>query len=92
MNKQEAQALVGKPVIVWTALWGTYQGILIEIVTEKGKPWRGRVEIADLLEAPFGHRLQEGQVVEVGHSSIKAVSETTKAPARPASGSGGDDE
>jgi hypothetical protein len=76
MRLKEAQALIGTRVSAWTAMNGTYVGILQSV---EGSPWRGRVRITGIL-TPASH-LQHGQVcrrgfrvgeeLDVGGSNIK---------------------
>jgi hypothetical protein len=76
MRIKEAQQLIGTSVSAWTAMNGTYVGVLESV---QGSPWRGSVRITGIL-SPASH-LQHGQVcrrgfrvgeqLEVGGSSIK---------------------
>lgn len=89
MQKAEAQKLIGSPVQAWTSANGIYAGTLVEVVTEKGRPWRGRIKVESVL-APAQHFEQgnvcrrgfrEGETVEVGGANItpiKEVQETRK--------------
>lgn len=76
MRKQEAEALVGRPVMAWTAANGIYVGELTQIW---GSPWRGSVRITGVVE-PAQHfergglcrrGFRPGEVIEVGNSSIR---------------------
>ena len=81
MNKAEAQALVGQRVSAWTASSGVYVGTLAEVISEKGRPWRGRVRITGVLEVachwqigcsgPIRKGFRPGDEIEVGGVNIK---------------------
>lgn len=45
--------LVGQIVSCWTALNGGYLGKCLEIITEKGVPWRAKVEILAVVDFPI---------------------------------------
>lgn len=80
MKRKEAQQLVGKLVTAWTGLNGEYLGILRNLITEKGMPWRGNVEILAVLRYPttglgrggFRHRkpLEKGIIRDFGGVNI----------------------
>ena len=54
MTKGEATELIGTRVDVWTAAQGCFCGTLENVLTEKGRPWRGVVRIDGIL-APAQH-------------------------------------
>jgi hypothetical protein len=84
MRIKEAQQLIGSSVSAWTAMNGTYVGVLESV---QGSPWRGGVRITGIL-TPASH-LQQGQVcrrgfrvgeqLEVGGSNIKPCTATGSA-------------
>ena len=89
MNRKEAEKYIGKPVYLWTALHGTYSGILKTVDTPKGSPWRGNIEIKEVIEYPAiglsptrgGGILErkpfpEGFIANGGSASIKPLAET----------------
>ena len=61
MLRQEAQQLIGTSVTAWTALNGTYVGVLENV---HASPWRGTVRITGIL-TPASH-LQHGKVCRRG--------------------------
>jgi hypothetical protein len=76
----EAMTLVGKPVWVWTAMNGTYEGTLVGVL--RLRPWRGRVHLERILSCPapweIGRLVQRkglplGQIKDFGGSSIKPI-------------------
>lgn len=81
MNKIDAQALVNQRVSAWTASSGVYVGSLVEVITQKGSPWRGRVLITGVLEVachweigcsgPIRKGFRPGDEIEVGGVNIK---------------------
>lgn len=79
MNREQAQQLVGKRVSAWTAANGIYTGELVQVISRRGKPWRGRVRIDGVLEPACvfergraGRRgFRPGAEIEVGGSSIQ---------------------
>lgn len=79
MNKVEAQQIVGKRVSAWTAASGVYVGFLKEIISEKGRPWRGVIEITGVLkiaqhferEKICRRGFRPGESLEVGGINIK---------------------
>lgn len=97
MNKAEAQALIDQRVSAWTASSGVYVGTLAEVISEKGRPWRGRVRITGVLEVachwqigcsgPIRKGFRPGDEIEVGGVNIKptSVEGTTYAAALEAS-------
>ena len=81
MDKQEAQAHIGKRVSVHTFIRGEYEGVLIEVKTFPGKPWRGLINI-DKIVAPADpegwtsgpYRTKEiGEHIEAGAVSIEPI-------------------
>ncbi len=83
MKRAEAELLVGKPVVAWTAANGQYVGTLLEVLSSR--PWRGVVQVTGVLE-PAQHfenggacrrGFRPGETLEVGHSSLKAATEET---------------
>lgn len=78
MTKDEAKDWIGKPVTAWTALQGSYAGVLMEVISRPGRPWRGKVKIAAQLQpANKGYLTHRpGKIIEVGHSSIKPWGKT----------------
>lgn len=78
MNRQEAEKLVGKKVVAWTAANGYYVGELVAVLPNR--PWRGRVRITGVLDCAtpweIGRLKQRrgfrpGEEVEVGGVNIK---------------------
>ncbi len=77
MKRKEAEALIGKPVWVWTSMNGSYAGILEEILPTS--PWRGKVRITGVLSPAVPYEIgrmeqrrgfRPGGIIEVGNSSI----------------------
>jgi len=82
MKRTEAQKLLGKRVSAWTATHGVYSGILLDIICQPGKPWRGRVKIIELTDAQGADAKRwyaPGTVIEVGNCSI-SIQATKKPP------------
>lgn len=52
MNRKEAIKNIGEPVFFWTGLHGTYNGILISIDTPEKMPWRGNIEVLEVIDYP----------------------------------------
>ena len=85
MNKAEAQARIGQRVSAWTASSGVYVGTLAEVISEKGRPWRGRVRITGVLEVachwqigcsgPIRKGFRPGDEIEVGGVNIKPTTQ-----------------
>lgn len=81
MNKAQALTLVGKPVEAWTAANGCYLGELLEVLPTR--PWRAKVRISSVLSAAQHYErggvvrrgFREGEVIEVGNSSVKPAGE-----------------
>ena len=48
MKREEIEPYIGKRVSAWTAMNGSYSGVLIKLLP--CKPWRGIVEIDGVLE------------------------------------------
>ena len=78
MKRTEIEQYIGKRVSAWTAMNGSYSGILIRLLP--CKPWRGIVKIDGVLECwccyQAGRGKQRrglvlGQEYEFGNSSIK---------------------
>lgn len=83
MLKSEAQTLVGTRVSAWTAANGTYSGTLVEVLSEKGRPWRAKVLIDGVLavathfeigKGAMRRGFRPGEEIEVGGSSISPCS------------------
>ena len=74
-KKEDAKKLVGKMVSAWTATHGTYEGVLEEVVSKPGKPWRGKIRIIGIVKhaAIFESEYPIGAVIEVGNTSIKLL-------------------
>ena len=78
MNKSQAQKFIGTTVDAWTACNGQYVGVLEEVLTPQGRPWRGKVRItgvlkpADMFDKNVVDRrgFREGEIIEVGGTSI----------------------
>lgn len=77
MRRGEAEALVGETVEAWTAMNGTYVGVLEEVIPRR--PWRARVRVTGVLKGPAfewarGDRqrvgFREGDVIEVGGVNV----------------------
>lgn len=77
MLREEAEKLVGERVAVWTAMNGSYTGILTRVL--ECKPWRGIVGIDGVTQCwclyEIGRNNQRrgltlGREYEFGHSSI----------------------
>lgn len=84
MRKQEAAKLVGKPVRAHTALNGTYEGVMEELLTTR--PWRAKVRITGVAgpaactwdragNQRWGYRV--GEVIEVGGANVEPIEEAT---------------
>ena len=73
MERAEAKKLIGKPIRVWTATHGIYAGILRDVICRPGKPWRGKVEIEELIDAQGADAKRwyaSGAVITAGNCSI----------------------
>lgn len=78
MDKAEALALLGRQVQAWTASNGIYVGELVQVLPTR--PWRAQVRVCGVISAAQHFEFARGacrrgfrvgEVVEVGHSSIK---------------------
>ena len=80
MRRQEAEKLIGKKVLAWTGLNGTYIGDLVRLTDSR--PWRGEVRILAVSDYPtHGVSLmggwkkrtpfREGEVRDFGNASIR---------------------
>ncbi len=81
MDKNEAQDHVGKRVRAFTYIRGEYEGVLIEVKSLPGKPWRGLIEIDKILTPadPKGWTVgpyrtkQVGELIKVGAVNIEPI-------------------
>lgn len=77
MKREEAQALVGRSVSLWTAANGQYVGVLQEVLPTR--PWRAKALITGVLSAATHYErggvcrrgFRPGEVLEVGGASVK---------------------
>lgn len=82
MRKEEALALVGKPVSAWTAANGQYIGTLQAVLPTR--PWRAKVLITGVLECATHFErggicrrgFRPGETLEVGASSVRPNPDT----------------
>ena len=74
VKQAKAKELIGKHITAWTATHGVYSGTLLDVICTPGKPWRGRVETEELIDAQGTDARRwyaTGTVIEVGNCSIK---------------------
>jgi len=79
MKRAQAQDLLGKHVSAWTATHGIYSAILLDVICQPGKPWRGKVKIVELTDAQGAAPARQyapGTVIEIGNCSINEVSKS----------------
>lgn len=84
MTREEAQALVGRRVAVWTAMNGQYAGTLVRVLARPGLPWRAVVRVTGVHEPAvpweMGRAVQRrgfrpGEEMEVGGACVKPSEE-----------------
>ncbi|WP_138090441.1 DUF2777 domain-containing protein [Halalkalibacterium halodurans] len=89
MNRKEAKALIGKPVILDKGQQGVYIGELKQVIAEPGRPWRGQVKIREVVQFPHidlgsAHTplpiYENGELVEVAGSRLTAAEEEDRLP------------
>ncbi|WP_181186055.1 DUF2777 family protein [Alkalicoccus urumqiensis] len=60
MNRQEAHTFLGRHVLINEGRSGSYVGTLLDIESPAGSPWKGRVRIEGIVEAPDFNELLTG--------------------------------
>lgn len=66
MNRDEAEKLVGTRVSALTARSGLYVGVLLAVITPKGRRWRGVVRIDGVLDVACHYDFERGVTVRRG--------------------------
>lgn len=83
VQKAEALKLIGHLVTAWTAANGQYVGELVEVLNMR--PWRAKVRVTGVLSSATHYErgavcrrgFREGELLEVGNSSVKPADGVT---------------